>query len=117
MEFRRRHNMVYATLEAFASMETVGIVTEEGIEHTRWLGVTDRRILTLVPDLQSALLDIVAWRTMILEPYNRLGPGTYMVGARIGDVGVVGVMEGRQPMVRFLGSKPDALGRSLGDQT
>ncbi len=115
MEFRRRHNMMYATLEAFASMETVGIVTEEGIEHARWLGVTDRRILRLVPELQSALLDIEAWRTMILKPYNRLGPGTYMVGARIGDIGVVGVMEGRQPMVRFLASKPDALGRSLGD--
>lgn len=114
MEFRRRHNMVYATLEAFASMDTVGIATEEGIEHTRWLGVIDRRILRLVPELKSVLLDIEAWRTMILEPYNRLGPGTYMVGARIGDIGVVGVMESRRPMVRFLQSKPDALGRSRG---
>ena len=106
--------MVYATLEAFASMDTVGIATEEGIEHTRWLGVIDRRILRLVPELKSVLLDIEAWRTMILEPYNRLGPGTYMVGARIGDIGVVGVMESRRPMVRFLQSKPDALGRSRG---
>lgn len=39
MEFRRRHNMVYATLEAFASMETVGVVTKNGIEHTHWLGL------------------------------------------------------------------------------
>jgi len=62
------------------------------------------------------LLDIEAWRTMILEPYNRLGPGSYMVGALIGDIGVVGVMEGRQPMVRVLPSRPDALGRSLGDR-
>jgi hypothetical protein len=116
MEFRRRHNMVYATLEAFASMDTVGVVTEEGIEHTRWLGVADRQILKLVPELRSVLLDIEAWRTMILEPYNRLGPGSYMVGARIGEVGIVGVMEGRQPMIRFLASKPDALGRSVGDQ-
>jgi hypothetical protein len=117
MEFRRRHNMFYATLEAFASMETVGIVTEAGIEHTHWLGVTDRRILKLVPELKSVLLDIEAWRTMILEPYSRLGPGSYMVGARIGDIGVVGVMEGGQPMIRVLASKPDALGRSLGDRT
>lgn len=51
---------------------------------------------------------------MILKPYNRLGPGIFMVGACIGDIGVVGVMEGRQPMLRFLASKPDALGRSLG---
>jgi len=117
MEFRRRHNMFYATLEAFASMDTVGIVTNLGIEHTRWLGVTDRRILKLVPELKSVLLDIEAWRTMILEPYSRLGPGSYMVGARIGDIGVVGVMEGGQPMIRVLASKPDALGRSLGDRT
>ena len=116
MEFRRRHNMVYATLEAFASMDTVGVVTEEGIEHTRWLGIADRQILRLVPELKSVLLDIEAWRTMILEPYNRLGPGSYMVGARISDVGVVGVMEGRKPMVRLLASRPYALGRSAGNQ-
>lgn len=116
VEFRRRHNMFYATLEAFASMDTVGAVTEEGIEHTRWLGVADRQILRLVPELKSVLLDIQAWRTMILEPYNRLGPGSYMVGARIGDLGVVGVMEGRQPMVRFLASRLDALERSVGNQ-
>lgn len=113
MEFRRRHNMVYATLEAFASMQAVGVVTEHGIQHTRWLGVADRRILRLAPEVSSVLLDIVAWRTMILEPYNRLGPGNYMVGARIGEIGVVGVMDGRKPMLRFLASKPDALGRSL----
>ena len=47
---------------------------------------------------------------------SRLGPGRYKVGARIGDVGIVGVMEGRQPMIRFLASKPDALGRSVGNQ-
>lgn len=52
MEFRRRHNMFHATLEAFASMDTVGAVTEEGIEHTRWLGVADRQILRLVPELK-----------------------------------------------------------------
>jgi len=39
-----------------------------------------------------------------------------MVGARIGDAGIVGVMEGRQPMIRFLASKPDALGRSVSNQ-
>lgn len=115
MEFRRRHNMAYATLEAYASMNTVGIVTKSGIEPTRWLGVADRRILKLVPELKSVLLDIEAWRTMILEPYNRLGPGNYMVGARISDIGVVGVMEGRQPIIRVLTSRPDALGRSPGN--
>ncbi len=117
MEFRRRHNMAYATLQAFASMETVGIVTEDGIELYHWLGVADRRILRLVPGLKSVLLDIEAWRTMILEPYKRLGPGVYMVGAFIGDGRVVGVMEGRQPMVRVLSSKPDALGRSFSHDT
>jgi hypothetical protein len=117
MEFRRRHNMAYATLEAFASMSSVGIVSEGSIETTRWLGIADRRILKLVPELRSVLLDIEAWRTMILEPYNRLGPHVYMVGAYIENVGVVGVMEGRQPMVRVLASKPDALGRSLGHET
>jgi hypothetical protein len=70
VEFRRRHNMVYATLEAFASMETVGIVTKNGIDHTRWLGVADRRILRLAPEISSVLMDIVAWRTMILKPYK-----------------------------------------------
>ncbi len=113
MGFRRRHNMMYATLEAFASMETVGVVTENGIDYTRWLGIADRRILRLAPEIRSVLLDIVAWRTMILKPYNRLGPGRYMVSAQIGDIAVVGVMDGRQPMVRFLASKPDALGRSV----
>lgn len=117
MEFRRRYNMVYATLEAFASMDTVGIVTDDGIEYTYWLGTTDRRILKLVPELKSVLLDIEAWRTMILKPYNWLSPGTYIVGARIGDIGVVGVMEGHKPMVRFVASKPDALGRSIEKQT
>lgn len=117
MEFRRRHNMTYATLQAFASMETVGIVTEDGIELSYWLGVADRRVLRLVPELKSVLLDIEAWRTMILEPYKRLGPGVYMVGAFIGDGAVIGVMEGRQPMVRVLSSKPDALGRSFGHST
>ena len=117
MEFRRRHNMAYATLQAFASMQTVGIVTEDGIELYHWLGVADRRILRLVPGLKSVLLDIEAWRTMILEPYKRLGPGVYMVGAFIGYDRIVGVVEGRQPMVRVFSSKPDALGRSFGQDT
>lgn len=117
MEFRRRQNMAYATLQAFASMETVGIVTEDGIELCHWLGVADRRILRLAPELKSVLLDIEAWRTMILEPYKRLGSGVYIVVAFIGDGRVVGVMEGRQPMVRVLSSKPDALGRSFGHDT
>lgn len=117
MEFRRRHNMAYATLQAYGSMSPIGIVREEGIELSRWLGVADRRILTLVPEIRSVLLDVEAWRTMILEPYKRLGPGVYMVGASIGDVGIVGVMEGRQPMVRVLSSKPDALGRFFRHET
>jgi hypothetical protein len=116
MKFRRRQNMIYATLESFASMEPIGVVTETGINYTRWLGISDRKILRLVPSVESVLLDIEAWRTMILKPYNRLGPGSYMVGARIGDIGVVGVMEGHKPMIRFLASKPDGLGRSSGHQ-
>ncbi|WP_349343546.1 hypothetical protein [Marinobacter sp. MMG032] len=103
--------MAYATLQAFASMEPVGIVTADGIVRSRWLGVADRRILSMVPELKSVLLDIEAWRTMMLEPYKRLGPCVYMVGASVGDVGVVGVMEGRKPMIRVLSSKPDVLGR------
>jgi hypothetical protein len=54
---------------------------------------------------------------MILEPYKRLGPGVYMVGAFIGYDRIVGVVEGRQPMVRVFSSKPDALGRSFGQDT
>ncbi|HAS75465.1 MAG TPA: hypothetical protein DCS69_02195 [Marinobacter adhaerens] len=98
-------------------METVGIVTEDNIELSHWLGVADRRILRLVLELKSVLLDIEAWRTMILEPYKRLGPGVYMVGAFIGLDRIVGVVEGRQPMVRVFSSKPDALGRSFGQDT
>ena len=98
-------------------METVGIVTEDNIELSHWLGVADRRILRLVLELKSVLLDIEAWRTMILKPHKRLGPGVYMVGAFIGHDRIVGVVEGRQPMVRVFSSKPDALGRSFGQDT
>jgi hypothetical protein len=42
-------------------MDTVCVVTEEGIEHTRWLGVADRQVLRLAPGLKSVLLDIEAW--------------------------------------------------------
>lgn len=38
MEFRRRQNMIYATIEAFRSMESVGVVTDAGTDYTRWLG-------------------------------------------------------------------------------
>jgi hypothetical protein len=41
---------------------------------------------------------------MILDQYNRLGPGTYMVGAQIEDLGVICVMKGRKPMVRCAAS-------------
>ena len=73
-------------------METVGIVTEDNIELSHWLGVADRRILRLAPELKSVLLDI-------------------------GHDRIVGVVEGRQPMVRVFSSKPDALGRSFGQDT
>ncbi len=38
---------------------------------------------------------------------------TFKAFASLETGGVVGVLDGRQPIVRFLASKPDALGRSL----
>lgn len=56
-------------------------------------------------------------RSHCLYAGARLGQGVYMVGAHIGDGRVVGVMEGRQPVVKVFSSKPDALGRSFGQDT
>jgi hypothetical protein len=55
--------MFYGMLEAFASVETVGVLTGNGIEYSRWLGVVDRRVLRLAPGTYSVLLDIEAWRS------------------------------------------------------
>lgn len=57
-----------------------------------------------------------ASQIMSLESHAKLGLHSYMVGAPISNIGVAGVMEGRQPMVRFLPLKPDSLGRFLWNQ-
>ena len=111
MEFRRRHNTYYSTLSAYASMDPVGIVTSSEIVISQWLGTADREIVRQIPGVVSVLLDIEAWRTMILDPYHRLGPGVYLVGAKLGDRGVVCVMDRNQPMVRIIEPERDRLGR------
>lgn len=111
MEFRRRYNMYYATLGSYASLDPIGIVTKNCIEVSRWLGTADREIVRQIPGVVSVLLDIEAWRTMILDPYHRLGPGVYLVGAKFGDRGVVCVMDRNQPMVRIIEPERDRLGR------
>lgn len=111
MEFRRRHNTYYSTLSAYASMDPVGIVTSSEIVISQWLGTADRELIRRLPNVSPVLLDIESWRTMILEPYNRLGPGVYIVGAKIEDEGVVAVMERRKPMLRVVRPDNDRLGR------
>lgn len=111
MEFRRRHNTYFATLNAFASYDPVGIVTATDIEIRSWLGSADRDVIRRLPAFSVVLLDITSWRRMILEPYQRLGPSVYMVGAAI-DEGVVGVMERGRPMLRRVRNKDDRLDRS-----
>ncbi len=111
MEFRRRHNMYFATLNAYASHDPVGVVTASEIDVKAWLGIADRDVLRRLPESSAVLLDITAWRRMILEPYQRLGPGIYMVGAAI-DIGVIGVMEKGRPMIRLVRNQRDRLHRS-----
>ena len=111
LEFRRRHNTYYSTLSAYASMDPVGIVTSSEIVISQWLGTADRELIRRLPNVSPVLLDIESWRTMILEPYNRLGPGVYIVGAKIEDEGVVAVMERRKPMLRVVQPDNDRLGR------
>jgi hypothetical protein len=111
MEFRRWHNMVYSTLDERATFDQVGIVTRTGIEQSLWLGITDRRVVRRLPDAKGVLLDIESWRVMILDKYNRLGPGVYMVGAVIAGVGVVGVMDGQRPLLKVIEPERDRLNR------
>ncbi|MGP9831144.1 hypothetical protein [Marinobacter sp. NSM] len=111
MEFRRWHNMVYAELGEYATFDQVGIVTSTGIEYSLWLGIADRRIIRRLPDARGVLLDIESWRCMILDSYKRLGPGVYMVGAVIADLGVLGVMDGRKPLLKLIEPERDRLKR------
>ncbi|WP_241956543.1 hypothetical protein [Marinobacter maroccanus] len=111
MEFRRRHNSYFAMLNAFASHDPVGIVTANDIEVRSWLGIADRDVLRQLPSFSVVLLDITAWRRMILEPYQRLGPGIYMVGVVI-DNGVIGAMDKSKPVIRMVRNKKDRLDRS-----
>lgn len=112
MEFRRRHNMVYSSLGETATLSPVGIVTARGIEISRWLGIADRRLIRRLPAARGVLLDVECWRATILDNYQWLGPGVYMVGAQLGDEGVVGVMDGRQPMLKIIEPEQDRLNRN-----
>ena len=111
MEFRRRHNCVYKELGAFASCEPIGFCTADGIEIGNWIGIADREVVRQLPSVRPVLLDIESWRRHLLEPYQRLGPGGYMVGICLGDSSsVLGVMDRKQPMLRRKPGK-DILGR------
>lgn len=110
MEFRRRHNCYYATLPAVGSRDPVGVVTRTEIESETWLGIADRVVVRLLPGTESVLLDIESWRGDLLDAYQRIPAGTYMVGAKI-QYGVIGVMEGQKPMLRHITGAEDRLGR------
>jgi hypothetical protein len=116
MEFRRRHNDYYAILFAVGSRDPIDVVSADCIESELWLGTCDRVVVRLLPGVQSALLDIQAWRKSLVEPYERLPAGTYMVGAIIAG-GVLGVMDGQRPMIRRVTHKKDMLGRQLVQET
>lgn len=111
MEFRRRHNCYYATLSALGSRDSIGVVTRTEIKSELWLGIADRVVVRLLADAESVLLDIESWRGDLLDAYQRIPAGTYMVGARIPG-GVIGVMDGQQPMLRQVTGE-DRLGRKV----
>lgn len=112
MEFRRRHNDYYATLSAVGSRDAIGVVTRTNIESALWLGIVDRIVARQLPLASSVLLDIEAWRTTIIDRYEWLPAHTYMVGVRV-EEGVLGVMEGRKPMLRVIAGEKDRLGRQV----
>lgn len=105
--------MTYATLDERATCDQIGIVTSTGIEYSLWLGTADRRVVRRLPDARGVLLDIEAWRCMILDRYEWLAPGVYMVGAVIGEVGVVGVMAGKEPLLKLIAPEKDRLKRRV----
>jgi|SRR5690554_1239994 len=110
MEFRRRHNCYYATLTAVGSRDPVGVLTSSEIEVDVWLGIADRVIARQIPGAKSVLLDIEGWQPGLLDPCQWLPAGTYMVGARLPE-GVIGIMDGKKPMLRRLRGDVDRLGR------
>lgn len=112
MEFRRRHNTYYSTLTARGCRNPVGVVTRDNIETAAWLGTADRVVVRQLADAESVLLDIESWRNTLLDSYQRIPAGTYMVGARIED-GVIGVMDGQKPMLRHVKGEKDRLGRAV----
>lgn len=116
MEFRRRHNCYYATLTSLGSRDPVGVVTGTEIQSCVWLGTADRTVIRLIEGAESVLLDIESWRKTIIDPYERLPAGTYMVGARVPE-GVIGVFEGGRPMLKRVAGEPDRLGREPKEET
>ncbi|WP_373000186.1 hypothetical protein [Marinobacter sp.] len=107
--------MIYSELDERATFNPVGIVTREGIEDSYWLGTVDRRVVHRIPDAKGVLLDIESWRCMILDSYRRLGPGVYMVGLQITGLGVAGVMNGREPLLKIIEPERDRLNRNRPD--
>lgn len=104
--------MIYSTLDERATFDPVGIVTGDGIEPSYWLGTVDRQVIRRLPDAKGVLLDIESWRCMILDSYRRLGPGIYMVGVLVADLGVAGVMNGREPLLKIIEPEQDRLNRN-----
>lgn len=116
MQFRRRQNDYFATISSAASRDAIGVVTETGIEVESWLGTIDRVVARHLPKAASVLLDIEGWRATIIDAYDWFPGGTYMVGARVAG-GVVGILDGRQPMLRKIEGRKDRLGRTIKENT
>jgi len=110
MEFRRRHNAYFASLGATGTRDPVGVVINGDVVIDRWLGVCDRSVIREMPAMEPVLLDIQAWRVTLLDTYNWLPAGCYMVGARVPG-GVVGVMQGAKPLLKTKPAEVDRLGR------
>lgn len=112
MEFRRRHNTYFAELSSRGCRNPIGVVTRATIESAPWLGTADRVVVRHLTGAESVLLDIESWRNTLLDSYQRIPVGTYMVGAKVED-GVIGVMDGQKPMLRHVKGEEDRLGRKV----
>lgn len=111
MEFRRRHNSTFSTLTDVSDGSYVGVLSNEGVDLCRWLGVLDRGLARKVSEARSVLLDIAAWRHDLLGSYVWLDAHVYVVGIRTPE-GAAAVMDSRKPMLRTVTSGEDRLGRS-----
>lgn len=110
MEFRRRHNCCFTSLYAVNTGDPIGVISGGEIEIDQWRGICDRSVILGVPGMEPVFLDIQAWRETLLDPYQWLPAGCYMVGAKVSG-GVVGVMHGAKPLLKTKSEEDDRLGR------